>query len=84
MKSKLTVLSLIAACILTARSLATLAQEKVPSQVHFSGFVDGQREQGLQSLSFALYKDQHEGAPLWQETQNVMVEADGKFGVLMG
>ncbi len=35
-------------------------------------------------VTFALYKDQQGGAPLWLETQNVAVDAAGHYSVQLG
>src|SRR5262245_6687290 len=34
--------------------------------------------------TFAIYKEAEGGAPLWQETQNVQLDAEGRFNVLLG
>src|SRR5262245_30952334 len=63
------------------------AETNIPKLVQFNGFTDNagnQIQAGVQSITFALYKDQREGAPLWQETQNVTVESNGRFSVLLG
>jgi hypothetical protein len=39
---------------------------------------------GVAGVTFAIYEDQSGGAPLWQETQNLTTEADGRFSVLLG
>ncbi len=36
------------------------------------------------SVTFAVYAEQEGGAALWQETQNVAVDSDGKYSVLLG
>src|SRR5262245_17467584 len=59
----------------------------IPRFVQFSGVLEarsGDIQPGLQSITFALYRDQRGGAPLWQETQNVTVDADGRYTVLLG
>src|SRR5262245_19943762 len=65
------------------------AQEQtiVPRLVQFSGILQdngGAIQPGLQSITFALFRDQRGGAPLWQETQNVTVDAEGRYTVLLG
>jgi len=40
--------------------------------------------QPVESLTLSIYRDQTGGAPLWQETQNVAVDGEGKYSVLMG
>lgn len=59
----------------------------VPRLVNFSGkAVDSQGEPipGVASVTFAIYQQQYEGAPLWMETQNVTSDANGKYSVQLG
>jgi len=44
----------------------------------------GQPRNGVVALTLALYRDQQGGNPLWVETQNVEVDAQGNYTVLMG
>jgi hypothetical protein len=44
----------------------------------------GQPLAGVQGVTFALYRDQFDGAPLWLESQNVAVDEYGRFAVLLG
>jgi hypothetical protein len=55
----------------------------VPTMVRFSGVVKGEAGHSV-GLTFALYKDQQGGAPLWLETQSVAVDADGHYTVQLG
>jgi hypothetical protein len=59
----------------------------VPQLVNFSGkAVDtqGKTISGIAGVTFAIYKDQYEGAPLWMETQNVTADRKGNYTVLLG
>jgi trimeric autotransporter adhesin len=59
----------------------------VPRLVSFSGkTVDSQGKtvSGTFGVTFAIYKDQYEGAPLWLETQNVTADAKGNYTVQLG
>ena len=59
----------------------------VPRLVQFSGVLKdrmGQPLTGVQGITFALYKDQQDGAPLWLETQNVTADEQGRFAALLG
>jgi len=64
------------------------AQEApVPRVIQFSGVLrdySGQPLAGVQGVSFALYRDQEGGSPLWIETQNVAADEYGRFAVLLG
>jgi hypothetical protein len=39
---------------------------------------------GVLGITFALYKDEQGGAPLWLETQNVQADAPGHYTALLG
>jgi len=50
----------------------------VPRLIKFSGTLldaEGKPRPGTTGLTFALYKDQQGGSPLWLETQNVTFDA---------
>jgi hypothetical protein len=82
----ITVLSFIVLCIFVSRPGLNLAgQTTGPPLVQFNGVIENPAGlTGPQSVTFALYKDQSGGAPLWQETQNVTIESNGYFTVLLG
>ncbi|MGZ4815176.1 MAG: hypothetical protein ACXVZV_07200, partial [Terriglobales bacterium] len=57
----------------------------VPSIVRFSGKLparDGSPR--VAGVTFALYRDQQGGSPLWLETQNVSADPAGAYSVLLG
>ena len=59
----------------------------VPRLIRFSGAVknaQGQPRSGVVGITFSLYKDQEGGAALWLETQNVTLDAQGRYTVLLG
>jgi len=67
-------------------SISAFSQE-VPRLIKFGGSLttaDGSPRMGTVGLTFALYADQHGGAPLWQETQNVTPNPQGHYTVLLG
>jgi trimeric autotransporter adhesin len=76
-------------------SLSTFAQQQAPATrktdaattiprlIKFSGTLTG-RQSGVVGVTFALYKDQTNGAPLWLETQNVKLDASGHYTALLG
>src|SRR5271157_495999 len=60
----------------------------VPNLIRYSGTLkDAQgavpSEKTL-GVTFAIYKQQDGGAPIWQETQNVTPEASGQYSVVLG
>src|SRR5579872_2296969 len=59
----------------------------VPQLVSYSGkLIDagGKPIVGLDGVTFAIYKDQSDGSPLWMETQNVEADAKGNYTVQLG
>jgi len=61
--------------------------EAVPRVIQFNGVLRdsiGQPLTGVQGVSFALYRDQEGGSPLWIETQNVAADEYGRFAALLG
>jgi hypothetical protein len=59
----------------------------VPQLVNYSGkAVDAKGDviTGIAGITFSIYKDQYEGAPLWMETQNVTADDHGNYSVQLG
>jgi hypothetical protein len=59
----------------------------VPRYINYHGVVSngsGQPSSGIAGVTFAIYKDQQGGTPLWIENQNVLLDAQGLFTVLLG
>lgn len=45
---------------------------------------NGQPVGPVETVTLAIYADEKGGAPLWQETQTVTVDAEGRYAVLLG
>ena len=58
-----------------------MAQE-VPHFIRFSGQING--SSGTVGVTFTLHRSQEDGASLWMETQNVTLDAAGRYTVLLG
>ena len=59
----------------------------VPRVVNYSGKAtdaQGKAISGIAGATFAIYKDQNEGAPLWLETQSIQADAKGNYTVQLG
>jgi hypothetical protein len=59
----------------------------VPRLVNFSGKTtdpQGKAISGIAGVTFAIYKDRYEGAPLWLETQNIQADAKGNYTAQLG
>ncbi len=77
--------------LIISGSFSLMAQSNtsgvVPRLVNYSGkAVDAQGKTftGVVGVTFAIYKDQTDGAPLWLETQNVQADAKGNYSVQLG
>lgn len=60
---------------------------RVPRVVRFDGvFVpaDGQAPAAVETVALAVYAGATGGTPLWEETQTVAVDAQGRYAVLLG
>jgi hypothetical protein len=64
------------------------ADSQVPRYIRFNGVVRVEQGQppraGIAGITFALYAEQEGGAPLWFEVQNVRLDAQGRYSVLLG
>jgi hypothetical protein len=72
---------------LNAQQMASPSSPVVPRLVNFSGNatdVHGKAISGVAGATFAIYKEQYEGSPLWMETQNVHADTDGNYTVQLG
>ena len=80
-------LSLLSCAAWGQQALAQSSPATVPRRVNFSGkAVDAQGKtiSGIAGVTFAIYGDQYEGAPLWLETQNVQADAKGNYTAQLG
>ncbi|ABF40910.1 hypothetical protein Acid345_1909 [Candidatus Koribacter versatilis Ellin345] len=62
-------------------------QEVVPRLIRFSGQLKddaGKAMSGTVGITFTLHKTQNDNAALWIETQNVKLDSEGKYTVLLG
>ena len=82
---------LILAAIIALENFSALASREDGSTsvrtVRFSGVLHegtGEVLSGVQNVTFALYPQQTEGAPLWLEMQNVTADEKGNYTVLLG
>jgi len=81
------IVALLLCSFLNAQQAEPQPKGVVPRLVHFSGKAldeQGKPLPGVTSIRFAIYKDQFEDAPLWVETQNATVDAEGNYSVQLG
>lgn len=74
--------------LMNAQQISSSAESTVvPRLVNFSGKAtdtEGRTITGISGATFAIYKDQYEGPPLWIETQNVQADSKGNYAVQLG
>ena len=59
----------------------------VPRLIKFVGTATdagGKALSGTVGITFAIYKDEHGGAPVWMETQNLKLDGSGRYSALLG
>ncbi len=59
----------------------------VPNLIRYGGTLkdaSGAPIAAATGVTFAIYKQQDGGAPVWMETQNVTPDAGGQYSVLLG
>ena len=75
---------LCAGCFATGQSASRSQGSIVPRLMTFSGTAvspDQKAASRVLGITFALYKEQQGGAPLWLETQSVPVDKYGRYTV---
>jgi hypothetical protein len=59
----------------------------VPRVINIGGVFrpgDGGQPARVETVTLAIYSDENDGVPLWQETQTITVDASGRYSVLLG
>ena len=75
-------------CLALINSAAQQTASTVPNLMRYGGVLkdsDGELViSRVEGVTFAIYKQQEGGAPLWLENQNVATDASGRYSVLLG
>jgi hypothetical protein len=79
-------------CVLILLATSSLAQQpatsSVPNLIRYDGTLKEIRSAAVSSVTFgvtfAIYKQEEGGAPIWMETQNVTPDRNGSYTVLLG
>jgi hypothetical protein len=80
------VVAFLAATSLHAQTTQGRTTTTVPRLVRVTGTLNagGGVPAPAEIITFAIYADENGGTPLWQETQNVVMEASGHYTALLG
>ena len=86
---RLLVVLLLPSIVLVAQSAdkASVPKDSPIRLVSYSGKVSDRASAATDSaceITFAVYRDETGGAPLWLETQNVTLDQGGHYSVLLG
>jgi len=78
-------------CLLLVSAGVAAAQsapdQAVPRLINISGVyrpADGQPAGPVATVTLSIYADQQGGSPVWQETQTVPLDAQGRYSLLLG
>src|SRR4051812_4576160 len=69
------------------RQPAKTAFTQVPRLVRWSSSfrpTNGQPAAHIESVTLSIYKDQKDSTPLWHEIQNVTMDGEGRYTMLIG
>jgi len=78
---------LVSSSLSAQQSNSSVSAGSVPRLVNFSGNAtdaQGKSVSGTAGVTFAIYKDQSGGGPLWLETQTVRTDSKGNYTVQLG
>jgi hypothetical protein len=82
---------LLSSLLLLSLPVAGFAQSpqepSVPRLINVTGVyrpADGQPAGAVATVTLSIYADQQGGPPLWQETQQVTLDAQGRYSLLLG
>jgi trimeric autotransporter adhesin len=82
------VVTLITLMLIPVSFAQTSPTISVPTFIRYEGTLHDARAAaaapGTIGVTFAIYKQQEGGAPVWMETQNVTPDASGKYSALLG
>ena len=74
--------------LVTVSSAQQPADTAIPNLIRYAGTLKnlqgGLSNSNTIGVTFAIYKDQTGGAPIWMETQNVRPNTNGQYSVLLG
>src|SRR5664279_1968217 len=74
--------------VVSNASAQSATNSTVPNFIRYNGTVLQAKSAAVPSpivgVTFAIYRQQEGGAPVWLETQNVTLDASGRYSVLLG
>ena len=83
----LVVLIVVSASAISAQSTQSVSSQSVPRLINVSGVfqpANGQPASAVETVTLSIYADPEGGPPLWQETQTIALDAQGRYALLLG
>ena len=81
------IIVVLSASAISAQSSQSASFQSVPRLINITGAfrpVDGLPPAPVETVTLSIYADAEGGAPLWQETQQVTIDAQGRYSLLLG
>lgn len=78
---------LFSATMVHAQSPQSSVTPAVPRVMHVTGVfqpANGQPAHSVETVTVAIYEQEQGGTPLWEETQQVVVDSNGRYSILLG
>jgi hypothetical protein len=72
---------------ISAQSSQSVSSTSVPRLINVTGVfqpANGQPAGRVETVTLSIYADQEGGAPLWQETQTIALDAQGRYSLILG
>jgi hypothetical protein len=80
-------LTIISPSVVFAQSSQFVSSASVPRLIKISGVfrpANGQPAGAVETVTLSIYTDSDGGAPLWQETQTIALDDQGRYSLLLG
>jgi hypothetical protein len=78
---------ILSSCTVFAQTTQPVSSPSVPRLINITGVVrpaDGLPAGPVETVTLSIYADQEGGAPLWQETQTIAIDVQGRYSLLLG
>ena len=83
----LLIVVVVSASAISAQSSQSVSSASVPRLINISGVfrpANGQPASAVETVTLSIYADSEGGAPLWQETQTIALDGQGRYALLLG
>jgi hypothetical protein len=81
------IIVLVLSSAVSAQSSSSASSQSVPRLINITGVfrpASGQPTGPVETITLSIYAESEGGVPLWQETQTIAIDAQGRYSVLLG